>query len=437
MLKHLFKIIWTERKVNAWILVELILAFAILWFCCDYLLYSTQKLLEPKGFNTEHTYIIDIWNEDEGLFEDIDYEEMEEEEFNVGYTNARTIVSNWSDAIWEIYDRIKRHPAVEHASLSLYATPYAGSYAGNTFWFDSISFGAQIKKVTPEFFDVYQIDILKGRKFNETDDITENNIIISGAQDNIYKKINFLQIDTLLSYRKESKYNVIGVAEPTKRLEFENYTPAVYLYLSKSDEQLIGELSSFFREFSVRVKPEADKNFAESFLNDMQSQLEIEPFFLASVIPLKDRRSEYMQIGEYSNGFKSIYSISAFLIINIVLCVMGTFWLRIQSRRSNIGLRMALGASKRSIQVFFLVETLLLLFLASIVAFLLCININEILSEILKEIELPIIGRSEFGAYISNYLITFFIMAIIAALSVWYPAKKASDIQPVEALREE
>ena len=39
MIRHIFKIIWNERKTNAWITLEYVLVFCVLWFCVDYLFY--------------------------------------------------------------------------------------------------------------------------------------------------------------------------------------------------------------------------------------------------------------------------------------------------------------------------------------------------------------------------------------------------------------
>ncbi len=37
MIHHILKIIWNERRINAWIVLEYVLVFCVLWFCCDFL----------------------------------------------------------------------------------------------------------------------------------------------------------------------------------------------------------------------------------------------------------------------------------------------------------------------------------------------------------------------------------------------------------------
>ena len=60
MIRHIFKIIWNERKTNAWITLEYVLVFCVLWFCVDYLFYMGKCYFEPNGFDIEHTYQINM-----------------------------------------------------------------------------------------------------------------------------------------------------------------------------------------------------------------------------------------------------------------------------------------------------------------------------------------------------------------------------------------
>ena len=60
MIRHIFKIIWNERKTNAWITLEYVLVFCVLWFCVDYLSYMGKCYFERSGFDIENTYEINM-----------------------------------------------------------------------------------------------------------------------------------------------------------------------------------------------------------------------------------------------------------------------------------------------------------------------------------------------------------------------------------------
>jgi putative ABC transport system permease protein len=171
----------------------------------------------------------------------------------------------------------------------------------------------------------------------------------------------------------------------------------------------------------------------------MQNQIAVDPYFLSSVTSIDDIRKDYIKWTGYDNNFKSIFSISAFLLINIFLAVVGTFWFRTQTRRSEIGLRIALGSSRVNVQTIFIIETILLIFFASIIATI--ISVNVALADVLKDIGIPVVERGEdeirLSQYLINYCITFFILVTISIIAVWYPSRKASNIQPAEALKDE
>ncbi len=104
MIRQIFKIIWSERKINIWILFELVLVFCILWFCVDYIYFFTKRYLEPTGYNVEHVYNINMGIKEEG----------------------HVLINNGTDAqkdslvniVWTIVDRIKKYPDIEYISLS-------------------------------------------------------------------------------------------------------------------------------------------------------------------------------------------------------------------------------------------------------------------------------------------------------------------------------
>lgn len=422
MIKQIFKIIWIERKINTWILLELVLVFCILWFCTDYMFFVAKRYFQPQGFDIEHTYRINISTKDEGR-----------EVFSSGSDEDK---NKMLGDIWVIYDRIKQYPAVEYVSYSSAAYPYSGSWSSTNIMQDSAEVNLQVKRITPDFFNVFRINILSGIPFTWENSVGGRSVIISADKNNLFgkqspEKRQFINPD---KDNKEDKYNVIGVAERNKRSEFGEYNTIVY-YPLKKDDQFIAQ----YREICVRVKAEADKNFPEQFTKDMRNRLELGHYYLSSVRSIDEDRDEYMGWTGYSDNFKSIYSISAFLIINIFLGIVGTFWFRVQSRRGEIGLRVAMGSTKGGVKKMFILETFSLLFLASLIAAVICVNIS--IGDILKDINLPVPDRGEEKVeviqHFINYGITFVFLAAIAFFAVWYPASRAAKTQPATALRDE
>lgn len=141
----------------------------------------------------------------------------------------------------------------------------------------------------------------------------------------------------------------------------------------------------------IRVKPDAVKDFARRFSSDMRDQLMLGPYFLGSI----QSSDELMKVNWPAEDLNGIYAITVFLILNIFLGIIGTFWYRTEARRSEIGLRLALGSTKQGVKLLIFGETVLLLFAASLVGVNICLNIGQ--TEMLGLLGIPIANRASAG----------------------------------------
>lgn len=159
---------------------------------------------------------------------------------------------------------------------------------------------------------------------------------------------------------------------------------------------------------------------------------------MKDVKSISDQRKHYMKLTGVNNNIKTTVSTLLFLLANISLGIIGTFWLRIESRRSQIALQMAVGASRSKVKYTYVLEAVFLLLIASVIGLILAINIQA--TGILENFGLPMVlsnmKTSTYQLFI-NYLSSLLILMFIIILSVWYPAHRASKISPALALKSE
>jgi len=177
----------------------------------------------------------------------------------------------------------------------------------------------------------------------------------------------------------------------------------------------------------------------------MNERLKVGPFELVSTTPFSAKRTMFLR--NTKAEIDTMWVVISFLLVNVFLGIVGTFRFRANARRGEIGLRCAMGSSKQKVQQLLLYETFLILLIASIPATILALNVQ--LMGILPKLGVSILnsmdmrGNSETQSSVItlqsliNYLITFVTMLVIIWLGTWYPAKKASEIQPAEALHYE
>jgi ABC-type antimicrobial peptide transport system permease subunit len=130
-----------------------------------------------------------------------------------------------------------------------------------------------------------------------------------------------------------------------------------------------------------------------------------------------------------------------FFLLNILLCVMGTFWYRIRLRREETGIRKALGASQKSIRNLFLAEGLCLLTIAALPAIFIEFQfvhagLIDTLGQDSGNIGMYFPDRTGLRFLVTN-AITWVVMSAVVITAIWLPARKAAAMAAADALHYE
>ncbi len=108
--------------------------------------------------------------------------------------------------------------------------------------------------------------------------------------------------------------------------------------------------------------------------------------------------------------------------------IMNIMLVTVNERTREIGLRKALGAKKKAIVMQFLIEAILLTIVGGLIGVLLGIVFSYGYS---------VITGSLFVVSFQSVLLAFVVSSGIGIVFGWYPANRASNLQPIEALRYE
>ncbi len=183
-------------------------------------------------------------------------------------------------------------------------------------------------------------------------------------------------------------------------------------------------------ELCVRVKDNMDHDFIENIYRDADKQLRVGNLYISDVQSFKDIRTSFQRL--QMNTVRNFIAGGFFLMLNIFLGILGTFWFRTQQRRGEIALFKSIGSTNRNVFIRQISEGIILLSIATIFATIIDINLafanlNAVHDGTYLE---PI-------RFIITILISYLLTAIMIIIGTWFPARKAMAIQPAEALHEE
>lgn len=413
MIKNILTQIWNQRRSNGWLFAELLIVFTLLWYCIDILYNYTYAEYQSKGYDIEYTYRIEMHNNPtQTLYA----------------SDADSLAEFWWKPVEEVLRRIRNYPGIEAVSLWMGTDAYSTNYMHQAYTADSVNVkGANIRYVSGDYGNVFRTEMLRGgweRWDAQTMPIPA--IVSEDLADSLFHRQDVLGEEFYDYYAPQLRYRVAGVMTRQKNMDYSPYTPYIITPMRADFYR-----AQYLPNISVRVRPEDSNGFARRFIQEMTPQLQVPPFFLFNVQSYEEQKLMRDAAEGITPYIKAARLIVLFFISNVFLGLMGTFWFRTRHRRSEIGLRMAMGASRRSIQAQLIWEGLLLLALAAVPAIMICAH--------MQAVELIITEPTEAGTmrFVICILLTWLLMAVMTWAGIWFPARQAMAVRPAEALHDE
>lgn len=233
------------------------------------------------------------------------------------------------------------------------------------------------------------------------------------------------QIEIILNIPKEKQgqfneqklnqeFFVSGIVEDTKSL--------IYLNLDELDDSAIG--SSIF---SLKVKTK-DPNQVD-LVKDKINALGYETSSISEVV---DQTRKFFSITSLS---LAILGIVALIVSSIGM--FNTMIITLLERTEEIGIMKAIGATNKNILNIFIVESGLIGFLGGVAGILIGFSAEFFVNSIVNFIAIRM-GGGQYDLFDSPTWFVFLLVAmsfLIGIATGWIPARKASVVDPLEALR--
>jgi putative ABC transport system permease protein len=222
-------------------------------------------------------------------------------------------------------------------------------------------------------------------------------------------------------------FRVIGLTTAKGGTGFNNPDDMLYVPLSTAQKQLFGV------EYVSSIVVEAK---SQEMMSDAQNEI---GYFLLKRHQLTDpsaadfvifSQNDILSTASQVTGTFTTFlgGIAAISLLVGGIGIMNIMLVTVTERTREIGLRKALGARKAVIVLQFLLEAVLLTITGGVVG---------IAVGILGSLGLATLLRTPFVVDGSSVFVAVGVSGLIGVSFGWYPAKKAADLQPIEALRYE
>lgn len=415
MTKKLFTQIKNEWRSNTWLALELLVVSVVMWYIVDYIYTQTATAMEPRGFDIEHCYLINM-----GQLTDK----------SPDYIPDQSAEDRQKD-VQEMLDRLKHRPDVEAVSLSQNSYPYNGSNSSAEVQYDTLRAPNWTIRslVTPDFVRVFRYRGTRGETPEQLAAMLEKDDQFL-ASDNLFRKYD-VPLTSLVGkrfYLFGDTANTVRLAAAIQNVRYSDYQQA------RTSYRMLYKMPPVWMEYSqewcVRVRPDQDRDFIERLKADSEKLYRVGNIFIAEVRSFADIRNDFQR--DWMTGLRSYMAGMGFLLLNIFLGLLGTFWFRTQQRRAEIALHKAHGATDRTIFRRLLCEGWLLLLIVTPIALVVDYNLAHM------ELNSWRNGTTlEWDRLLICAVITFLLIALMIAVGIGIPARKAMKVQPAEALHDE
>ena len=397
MLRHLFILMWNKKGGHTLLIVEILASFLVLFGVMSLIVYNLNNYRQPLGFDYQNVWVITM-------------------------NRNGTPDSLAAPMLEQVKARMRNYQQVASAAYFSFNAPYSMSTMGG-----SVSNGTAHTKIEHYKTDIdlartLNVPVTEGRWFDRSDEAPNARTVVInqalkqalfGDEPALGKRIFFG--DAGDKPKQDEYYRVVGLVEHFKSFgEFQEPRPGVFT-LAKGESRLeAGKLL-------LRVQPGTDANFEAQLVKDLGAMTN---GWATEVSYMENQRGNAQNITLVPVIIFLV--VSGFLLINVALGLFGILNVSISKRRSEIGLRRALGATGKGISQQFVGEMWVLTTFGLVIG-------------LLFALQFPLLNVFDLdpGVYLTAILVaTLAIYAIVTACA-YYPSRQAATIQPATALHEE
>lgn len=285
--------------------------------------------------------------------------------------------------------------------------------------------------VNTEYLSVENATIEKGRFFTKDEELSQSRVVVLGGS--IAEKLFGDQnpIGERIKIKK-SNFTIIGVLKKKGGGLTQNQDEEIFVPIKTAQNILLGIDYISLMRIKVDEEKNIDKtiNYVESFLRDRHNidNPKDDDFTVSSVQEALDA------LGSITMAIRFfLIAVSAISLIVGGFGIMNIMLATVEERINEIGLRKAVGAKNYHITLQFLLETVTITFFSGIIGIILGLIISFLVALVAQSMGF----KWDLVISIPSIIVASFVSISVGIIFGLSPAKKASKLNPIEALRYE
>jgi predicted permease len=285
--------------------------------------------------------------------------------------------------------------------------------------------------VSPAYFDVFRIPVLRGRAFTERDAAGTTPVVIInqamakrfwGDSDPLNEKI-WIGKGVMSELAAETPRQIIGIAGDVRGSLNNDPGPAMYVPNAQVPDAL-NALNVRLTPLAWVVRTQGEPYLLSSAIQEQLRQASGLP--LAEIRTMDEVVSRSKSRQQFNMLLMSIFGGSALLLAAIG--IYGLMAYSVQQRTQEIGIRLALGAESSNVRKMVLFQGIQFALIGVAVGLAAAFGLARLIASFLFGVQAldPLVFTS-----------VPVVLTAIAVLAIWFPARRATRIDPVSALRYE
>ncbi len=291
----------------------------------------------------------------------------------------------------------------------------------------SKNWNTTVQGVSATWYHVHNSEPRQGRIYSEEEDTARSRVALIGET---VKRELFGEQNPIGEMVKINKVNfqIIGILPEKGGNSFRDQDDVVMIPLQTAMKRLFGKINLDMIEVEINDQENIER--AIDHINQLLTDLHKIPLSQQSDAFQIRNMADIQQAMQQSSQTMSML-LAAIATISLLvggIGIMNIMLVSVTERTREIGLRKAIGAQRVDILLQFLSESIVVSVIGGLLGILLGWGLTTLLSSLL--------GWSTFVSW-QSVLLSFFFSAMIGIIFGVYPARKASLLHPIEALRYE